>query len=91
MTREERAARIEELRRWIAEQNEEFRDEGFPSDVQSAWDQNNVELREHERVTAELEARDTRIAELVQVDAGRSAVMTRVAFAVPLVLSSFPE
>jgi hypothetical protein len=35
MTREERAARVEELRRWIAEQNEEFRDEGFPADVQA--------------------------------------------------------
>jgi HK97 family phage major capsid protein len=70
MTREERAARVEELRRWIAEQNEEFRDEGFPADVQSAWDQNNLELREHERVTVELEARDTRIAELVKVDDG---------------------
>lgn len=66
MTREERQQRIDELRRWISEQNEEFRDEGFPNEVQSAWDANNVELREHERVISELEARDARIAELAR-------------------------
>lgn len=70
MTREERAARVEELRRWINEQNEEFRDEAFPADVQSAWDQNNAELREQERVTVELEQRDARIADLAKSDEG---------------------
>jgi HK97 family phage major capsid protein len=70
MTREERAARIEELRRWINEQNEEFRDEAFPPEVQIAWDQNNTELREEERVTVELEKRDARIADLAKSDEG---------------------
>src|SRR4051812_14710516 len=70
MTREERAERIEELRRWINEQNDEFRDEAFPADVQSAWDQNNAELREQERVTAELEQRNARIADLAKSDEG---------------------
>jgi HK97 family phage major capsid protein len=66
MTRAERIARAEELRQWIRDQNEEFRDEGFPADVQSQWDLNNTELREHERVLAELEARDARIAEVAE-------------------------
>lgn len=70
MTREERAARIDELRKWINEQNDEFRDESFPPEVQVAWDQNNAELREEERVTVELEQRDARIADLAKSDEG---------------------
>lgn len=70
MTREERQARIDELRRWINEQNDEFRDEGFPTDVQAAWDQNNAELRELERVMVELGQRDQRIADLAKNEDG---------------------
>lgn len=66
MTRAERLARVEELRRWVQDQHDEFRDEGFPADVQAQWDTNNAELREHERILAELEARDARILEVAQ-------------------------
>lgn len=71
MTREERAARIAELRRWVNEQHSEFEDEGFPPDVQEAWDTNNRELREHERVMGELEARDARIRDLATAEENR--------------------
>lgn len=73
MNRQERQARVEELRRWIQEQHDEFRDEGFPADVTAQWEQNNAELRDHERVLAELEARDARIVELAASDAHREA------------------
>jgi HK97 family phage major capsid protein len=64
MGRDERQQRIDELRRWIEEQNEEFRDEGFTAEVQEEWDRNNAELREHESVMAQLEARDATIRDL---------------------------
>lgn len=64
MNRAERLARVDELRQWIQSQHDEFRDEGFPADVTTQWEQNNAELRDHERVLAELEARDARITEL---------------------------
>lgn len=75
MTRAEREARIIELRQWIQDQNDEFRDEAFPADVQTQWDANNAELREHERVMGELEARDARLQEIARSsnDAGREA------------------
>jgi len=66
MNRAERQARLQELREWIQAQHDEFRDDAFPSDVQAQWETNNIELREHERVLAELEARDARIVEVAQ-------------------------
>src|SRR5712691_777108 len=64
MNREERAVRIAELERWIADQNAEFADDAFPEEVRIQWDQNNTELDEHRRVMAELEARDGRVRRL---------------------------
>jgi len=64
MSRAERLARIEELRRWAQEQHDEFRDEAFPADVAEQWEKNNAELREHEAVLEELEKRDARVVEL---------------------------
>jgi HK97 family phage major capsid protein len=71
MTRQERVDRVAELRRWIQEQHEEFRDDSFPADVQEQWENNDAELRDHERVLAELEARDARILEVAQDPAAR--------------------
>lgn len=61
MTREERVARIADLQRWFDEQNEEFRDDAFPAEVQEQWDANQRELREHEETVAQLERRDAEI------------------------------
>jgi HK97 family phage major capsid protein len=66
MTRQERLDRVAELRRWIQEQHDEFRDESFPADIQEEWDRNNTELEQHEGVLRELEARDARILEVAQ-------------------------
>jgi len=66
MTRQERIDRVAELRRWIQEQHDEFRDESFPADVQEEWDRNNTELEQHEGVLAQLEARDARIIQVAQ-------------------------
>lgn len=66
LTRDERQARIEELKRWLDEQNDEFRNQGFPPEVQAAWDQNDAELREHEQTLKDLEVRDQRLRELAK-------------------------
>jgi len=60
MTREERAARVRELRAWFAEQASEFTSEGFPPEVQENWETNLREMEQHdaaiERENAELRA-----------------------------------
>lgn len=66
MNREERQQRIEELERWIAEQNAEFQDDAFPDDVRQMWQDNNRELEEHRRVMAELAERDRLIERLAR-------------------------
>jgi HK97 family phage major capsid protein len=66
LTRQERIDRVAELRRWIQTQHDEFRDESFPADVQDEWERNNTELREHEQVLKDLEARDARVLEVAQ-------------------------
>lgn len=66
LTRQERIDRVAELRRWIQAQHDEFRDEALPADVQDEWTRNDEELREHERVLAELEARDARVLEVAR-------------------------
>jgi HK97 family phage major capsid protein len=67
MDRQQRIARVEELERWITEQNSEFQDDGFPDEVRAAWEQHNTELDEHKRVLRELEARDARVRALAAV------------------------
>lgn len=70
MTRDERSARIDELKRWFEEQNEEFRDDGFTPEVQAAWDANVTELKDHERVLENLKQRDDRLREMAKEGTG---------------------
>jgi HK97 family phage major capsid protein len=73
MTREERVARMQELERWVEEQNNEFTDEPFPPDIQEQWENNNRELAEHQLVLKELEERDAKLRQLAERQATREA------------------
>jgi len=64
MTREERAARVADLARWIEETSREWEDHPFPDNVQDEWERNNRELREHQIVLAELQDRDGDLRQL---------------------------
>src|SRR6266496_2143256 len=73
MTREERVARLNELERWVEEQNNEYTDEPFPPEVQEAWEANNRELSEHQLILKELEERDARLRDLAARQATRES------------------
>lgn len=65
-TRDERAARIADLKAWFKSQEAEFANKAFPREVREAWDANTRELEEHEAVFAELSRRDDRVEQLVR-------------------------
>jgi len=71
LTRDERQSRIEELKRWFEDQNEEFRDDGFPPEVQAAWDQNTAEIQDHEKILANLQQRDERMKQMAKDGTGQ--------------------
>jgi hypothetical protein len=73
LTRDERRNRIDELREWLTETNEEFRDEPFPPDVQLPFDRAWAELEDHERQLRNLEERDRKLEELHHRFAGLDA------------------
>ena len=66
LTREERQNRIEELRQWFKDHDEEYRDQELPPEVRSAWDQNQAELNDHEKTISDLEKRDAQMRELIK-------------------------
>jgi len=64
---------MQELERWIEEQNNEFTDEPFPPDIQEKWEANNRELSEHQLVLQELEERDAKLRILAERQQSREA------------------
>lgn len=66
LDREQRRQRIEDLQRYIAEQNAEFENESFPPEVRDQWDAANSELDQLLDEQRELEARDRRLRSLGQ-------------------------
>jgi hypothetical protein len=66
MTRDERRDRIDEIRAWMEEINEEFRDVAFPPDLQTAWDHNYAEMLDHQRQLANIEDRQRLLRDLTR-------------------------
>jgi hypothetical protein len=64
ITRDGRRDRIEEIKEWMQEVYDEFRDQEFPEYIQREWDLGYAELLDHEAQLANLEARDRTLARM---------------------------
>ena len=73
LNRDERRTKVQELREWLKATGEEFRDEALPSETKNQFEAYELELRDHERVLAELEERDLKLRKLAEDEENREA------------------